>query len=340
MVPEHFHLLYDYNFWANHRLLDACTALSDEQLTRDLRSSFPSVRDTLVHILGAEWVWLERVQGRSPRALPPGWDFPRLADVRARWVEVKRSLLETVAKVTPADLNREVAYRNLRGNPFAYPLHEVLRHLVNHGTYHRGQVTTMLRQLGVAPVATDLIVYFREKNGKAPDAAMDLETVRFLYEFDAWANHRLLDACEALNDDQFTRDLGSSFRSVRDTLAHIFGAEWLWLERGRGRSPAGLLHADAYANLASLRGSWAELEHELLGFVKGLSSADLVRVHDYRTTKGAPGTNPLWQMLQHLINHGTYHRGQVATMLRQLGVQPRATDFLRYLDVLAGQPED
>jgi uncharacterized damage-inducible protein DinB len=95
-----------------------------------------------------------------------------------------------------------------------------------------------------------------------------------------------------------------------------------------------------YANLAGLRKSWVEFERELLGFVNGLSSADLVRAHDYRTTKGAPSTNPLWQMLQHVVNHGTYHRGQVVTLLRQLGAQPRATDLLRYLDVLAGQPED
>ncbi len=340
MTSEHLRLLYEYNAWANHRSIDACASLSAEQFTRDLGSSFPSVRDTLAHIAGAEWVWLERVQGRSPAALPSGWEFPRLADVRARWVEVERGLLETAANIKLAELNRVVAYRNIRGNPFAYPLHQVLRHVVNHGTYHRGQVTAMLRQLGVAPVATDLIVYFREKSGKVPDAATDLETVRFLYEFNVWASHRLLDACEALSDDQFTRDLGSSLSSVRDTLAHIFAAEWLWFERWRGRSPVGLLHADVYANLGGLRKSWAGLEGELLGFVNGLSPTDLVRLHDYRTTKGAPSTNPLWQMLQHVVNHDTYHRGQVATMLRQLGAQPRATDLLCYLDVLAGQPED
>jgi uncharacterized damage-inducible protein DinB len=338
MTPEHLRLLCEYNAWANHRSLDACAGLSAEQFTRDFGSSFPWVRDTLAHTLGAEWVWLERVQGRSPAALPPSREFPDLADVQDRWAEVERGLLETTAKL--AELNRVVAYRNIRGNRFAYPLHQVLRHVVNHGTYHWGQVTAMLRQLGVTPVATDLIVYFREKSGKATDGAMDLETTRFLYEFNVWASHRLLDACETLSDDQFTRDLGSSFGSVRGTLAHIFAAEWLWLERWRGRSPAGLLHTDVYANLADLRKNWAEFDRELLGFVNGLSPADLVRVHDYRTTKGAPSTNALWQMLQHVVNHGTYHRGQVATLLRQLGARPRATDLLRYLDVLAGQPED
>ena len=166
------------------------------------------------------------------------------------------------------------------------------------------------------------------------------ELIRFLFQYNAWADRRLVDACGALTNEQFTRNLGSSFSSVRDTLAHIFAAEWLWFERWRGRSPVGLLHADVYANLGGLRKSWAGLEGELLGFVNGLSPTDLVRLHDYRTTKGAPSTNPLWQMLQHVVNHGTYHRGQVATMLRQLGAQPRATDLLCYLDVLAGQPED
>ena len=340
MNAEHFRLLYDYNAWANHRLLDACATLSEEQFTRDLGSSFRSVRDTLAHILGAEWVWLERWRGRSPSALPPGWDFPRLADVRTRWAEVERDLLGAVTDLSPADLDRVIEYRNLRGNPFAYPLRFILRHLANHGTYHRGQVTTLLRQLGAAPAATDLIVYYRERDAKPPEATLDLETVRLLYNFNAWANRRLLETCGALSNEQFTRNLGSSFGSVRDTLAHILGAEWVWLERWNGRSPTALLPADQFPDLESLRRRWSESEHELLGFVAGLSAADLVRLYDYRTTKGAPSTNPLWQMLQHLINHGTYHRGQVTAMLRQVGGQPRATDFLRYLDVLAGQPED
>lgn len=169
---------------------------------------------------------------------------------------------------------------------------------------------------------------------------MTPEHVRLLYEYNAWANQRVLEACGALSDEQFTRDLGSSFRSVRDTLVHIFGAEWIWLERWHGRSPTALPPATEFSTLGGIRVRWAEVERDLMDFVAGLSVADLDRVIEYRNTRGNRFAYPLRSMLQHLVNHGTYHRGQVATLLRQLGAQPRPTDLLRYCDVLAGQPED
>lgn len=169
---------------------------------------------------------------------------------------------------------------------------------------------------------------------------MTPEHFRLLYEYNAWANRRVLEACGALSDEQFTRDLGSSFRSVRDTLVHIFGAEWIWLERWQGRSPMALPPAMEFHTLGSVRARWAELERDLMDFVAGVSVAGLDRVIEYRNTRGNQFAYPLRSMLQHLVNHGTYHRGQVATLLRQLGVQPRPTDLLRYCDALAGQPED
>jgi len=166
---------------------------------------------------------------------------------------------------------------------------------------------------------------------------MTPDEIRLLFDYNSWANHRVLDAATALTDEQFTRDLGSSFRSIRDTLVHLMGAEWVWLERFHGRSPTALLPAAEYPNLASVRARWAEPERGLLGFVAGLTPADLARVFDYRTTQGTPQINPLWQMLQHLANHGTYHRGQVTTMLRQLGAKPVATDLIVFYRERAAQ---
>ena len=160
---------------------------------------------------------------------------------------------------------------------------------------------------------------------------------RTLFDYDAWANRRMLDACAALSPEQFTRDLGSSFRSVRDTLAHIMGAEWLWLERFRGGPAASLLSGDQFPDLAGLRARWAQVEHELLSYVDGLSAADLQRNFDYRDLKGNPHTILLWQTLQHLANHGTYHRGQVTTMFRQLGAKPIGTDLMGFYRERAAQ---
>lgn len=165
---------------------------------------------------------------------------------------------------------------------------------------------------------------------------MTPEDARTLYAYDAWANRRLLDACAALTPEQFTKDLGSSFRSVRDTMAHIMGAEALWLERFQGRT-ATLASGDQFPDLTSLRARWAEVERNLLAYVGGLSAGDLERSFDYRDLKGNPHTSLLWQTLQHVANHSTYHRGQVTTLFRQLGAKPIATDLIGFYRERAAQ---
>ena len=162
-----FRILYDYDSWANHRILEACAPLTAEQFARDLGSSFRSVRDTLVHILGAEWVWLERWQGHVPEGLPVAADFPDLESVRRRWAEVERDLRNFVHAQTAETLERIIQFQTRAGFSINQPLRQCLQHVANHSTYHRGQVTAMLRQLGAKPVSTDLIGYYREQAAKA-----------------------------------------------------------------------------------------------------------------------------------------------------------------------------
>jgi uncharacterized damage-inducible protein DinB len=151
-----------------------------------------------------------------------------------------------------------------------------------------------------------------------------------LYEYNAWADRQVVEAASALSSEQFTKPLGSSFSSVRDTLAHIYGVEWLWLERFQGRSPAGIPDAKEYDQVDTLKSRWSEFEPLLLNFVRGLSQEDLDRVIEYKTLKFGVYRNPLWQSMLHLVNHGTYHRGQITTMLRQLGAQPILTDLMHF----------
>jgi uncharacterized damage-inducible protein DinB len=159
---------------------------------------------------------------------------------------------------------------------------------------------------------------------------MTPQEMRTLYDYNAWANHRSLDAASALTAERFVQPMGSSFGSVRDTLGHIYGGEWVWLERFQGRSPSSLPDTTQFKDVASLRERWNELEKRLLDFVRGLTQTDLDRVFEYRTLKFGVYRNPLWESMQHLVNHGTYHRGQVATLLRQLGAQPIATDLMHF----------
>jgi len=157
--PEEISKLFAYNQWANERTLSAASALSPEELTRKLGGSFPSVHGTLAHIYAAEWIWLERWQGRSPRALPAIAEVPDLDTLQEKWRRVGREQTSYVERVTAARLVEIVTYVNVAGKTWSYPLHELLVHGVNHSTYHRGQVVTMVRQLGKSVEATDYLLF-------------------------------------------------------------------------------------------------------------------------------------------------------------------------------------
>ena len=160
---ELLRLLFQYNQWADRRMVEACSALTNEQFTRDLGSSFRSVRDTLVHLYGAEWVWNERIEGRSPMSLVAGTGFPDLASVRTKLEEMDNFYIEYVTRLAPQDLERVIHYKSFAGDEFSNPLWQTLHQLTNHASYHRGQIITLLRQLGAKPVTTDLIAYYRER---------------------------------------------------------------------------------------------------------------------------------------------------------------------------------
>jgi uncharacterized damage-inducible protein DinB len=159
---------------------------------------------------------------------------------------------------------------------------------------------------------------------------MTPEEIRLLYEYNSWANRRTLESSAALTPEQFKKDMGSSFPSIRDTLTHIMDAEWMWLERFQVRAPSTMPNSSRFADLASLRAEWNALEAKLVSFVRGLTQADLERPIEYKTMKFGVYRNPMWQSLQHVVNHGTYHRGQVTTLLRQLGAQPNYLDLMHF----------
>ena len=141
----------------------------------------------------------------------------------------------------------------------------------------------------------------------------------------------MLNAAAALPPEQFTRDLGSSFKSIRDTLAHTYAAENAWCLRWHGNSPTALIAADQFPDVESLRVAWTELESKVRAFINDHGEEGVTRVIDYKLLSGQPGSSPLWQMLQHIVNHGSYHRGQVTTMIRQMGGTPaKSVDMVAF----------
>lgn len=160
---------------------------------------------------------------------------------------------------------------------------------------------------------------------------MNLNDLTTMLDYHYWARDRLLEVIQPLTAEQFTKDMGSSFKSIRDTVAHLHAAEWAWHSRWNGVSPTALLPAERFPDVAALRTAWAELEGQVRGFVARGGEANVEKVYDFKLFNGSAGSAPFWQMLQHLVNHASYHRGQVTTMLRQLGAQPaKSLDMIAF----------
>jgi uncharacterized damage-inducible protein DinB len=162
MNTEDVRRLYDYNRWANHRLLDSAKRLEPAEFVRDLGASLRSVQGTLVHILWAEWIWLRRWHGESPKEVWPETDYPDVAAVESRWDRLEREQEELIANLSDERLRTRIAYENLKGERWEYSLAEMMQHVVNHSSYHRGQIASLLRQLGHVPASTDLLLFIDE----------------------------------------------------------------------------------------------------------------------------------------------------------------------------------
>lgn len=164
---ETIRLLFDYTKWADGRMFEAVSKLTPEQWTKDLGSSLKSARDTVVHLVSAQWIWISRWKGETPKGMWAATDYPTPASIREKWEPLAGQLAGFVAEQTEESVAKPLTYKNLKGEPFTYPLGQLMLHAVNHSTYHRGQVTTLLRQLGAQPLSSDLVVYYAEKAKKA-----------------------------------------------------------------------------------------------------------------------------------------------------------------------------
>ena len=161
---------------------------------------------------------------------------------------------------------------------------------------------------------------------------MDQGTIGALYRYYSWATEQVLDAVSRLPQADFTRDVKNSHGSIRDTFTHLVWSEWIWLRRWKGESPTIVFSPTDFPTVESLRERFQAVAAERSAFLEGLESERLLQVIEYRNVQGETWRYPLWQQLFHVVNHSTYHRGQVTTMLRQLEAIPAPTDFLAYYD--------
>jgi uncharacterized damage-inducible protein DinB len=151
----------DYTAWASQRLLDTVANLSAEDLARDFRTSDKTVIDTLAHVFAADRVWLGRIQGSPPASFISAEDR-QLSALQKEWPALQGRWKQWATPLTDQDVQAKIAYRDLKGNSWEQPLWQILLHVVNHGTHHRGQVSGFLRAMGHNPPPLDLIAFYRE----------------------------------------------------------------------------------------------------------------------------------------------------------------------------------
>jgi uncharacterized damage-inducible protein DinB len=160
-IPQLARSLLAYTMWADREHLQALAAVPEEHLTVDTGTSFGSLLGTLAHLLGSEQVWLGRFLGAPPERYPEVEDFPDLASVRAGFEELWPQMEFFLASLQEGQLEVELAWISRGGNSYQRPLWQALVHMSHHSAYHRGQLTTMLRQLGHPAPSTDLIGWFQ-----------------------------------------------------------------------------------------------------------------------------------------------------------------------------------
>ena len=149
--------LFDYNYWARDRQYDVCKGLTRRQFNQEMQGSFPSLRQTLTHMAQVEWLWLERWQGRSPERMPPDDALNTADQIQDYMRRVEHSTREFFVGVTEEQLRRPLSYTNFAGEVWTYPMWRTVMHVINHQSYHRGQVTNYLRDLGMKAPLVDFL---------------------------------------------------------------------------------------------------------------------------------------------------------------------------------------
>ncbi len=165
-VKEYIKQVYDYSYWANRRYFTVAETLTDEQLHRMQGHSWGDVHAMLVHMMSSEWAWLQRWNGNTPKAHLNKDDFPALASVKERWDKVEAEMRSFIESQTEASLQSKITYSNFSGEMFSVPIYQMLMHVANHETHHRGELAAMFALMNVPHPEEEVIQYFLNVSGQ------------------------------------------------------------------------------------------------------------------------------------------------------------------------------
>ena len=159
---------------------------------------------------------------------------------------------------------------------------------------------------------------------------MRVQEIKMLFAYNAWATNRVFESLAPLPEELYRQDLRTSHGGIHGTLTHLVGAEKLWLSRWIGKPESTLIRAAEISGLSALKELWEDVAGRTARFVARLDDRKAMSQFEYTTTEGKKHTGVYWQSLQHLVNHSTYHRGQVAALMRQVGAEPVSTDLIAF----------
>lgn len=158
MMNEQISLMYNYNIWANERVLNHLKSLPGDIFHKEVELGFKSVAEVIGHIIAADEVWISRINGESPVAVISK-QFSNVEEASHYFNKLQSQIRECLLSTN--DMERKVTYKSTLGEEFQNSITEIIQHVVNHGTYHRGNISSILRCLGYSGIQTDYIAYLR-----------------------------------------------------------------------------------------------------------------------------------------------------------------------------------
>ena len=165
MTVQDLKAFYEYNYWANKKILPVISQLTTEEFTRSVAGGYGSIRNTMVHVLSTEWGWLDRCGGHKRGASLSSDDYPTIEPLLEDWKKVEGYIHDFLSQLDDEDLKNQVEYLGKGDEKRSMPLGELLHHSIIHGAHHRGQIAVLLRELGYNPGSFDILFFYAEKHG-------------------------------------------------------------------------------------------------------------------------------------------------------------------------------
>jgi uncharacterized damage-inducible protein DinB len=163
---------------------------------------------------------------------------------------------------------------------------------------------------------------------------VSVDTLRLQLDYSAWATQRLMDVAAKLSPEELTRDFKTADKTVLDTLVHIYAADRIWLSRVLAEPRASFIDPED-RDLTLLQTEWPALHQRWKLWLRDFTDDDVLRMIDFKDTKGRAYSSPVWQILLHVVNHGTHHRGQISGFLRAMDRTPPPLDLMAYYRAIA-----